>query len=209
MDGRRSIISGGGGGRGVKITSVRWHFVILKNPARTRQEFLIGVVKLHKLESQVKCVIWTCCSCGKMRKMANFVNEKVVSFDDAFEEALKCLLECSMSSALKSKQNEVISSTLVLERNYLPWCHLALRKACYFGYWLAGKNPSSVVVVCQVMIKWINGLMVATLTPFRLEDIECEKYQLVFASAKNVLMRPLFYVDKNNTNNLPLVISQI
>ena len=53
--------------------------------------------------------------------MANFVNEKVVSFDSAFEEALKCLLECSMSRALKSKQNEVISSTLVRERIYLPW----------------------------------------------------------------------------------------
>ena len=59
------------------------------------------------------------------------------------------------------------------------------------------------------MIKWINGLTVATLSAFRLEDIECEKYQLVFASAKNVLVRPLFYVDKNNTNNLPFVISQI
>ena len=128
-----------------------------------------------------KCVIWTCCSCGKMRKMANFVSEKVVSFDSAFEEALKCLLECSMSCALKSKQNEVISSTLVLERIYWPWCQLALGKAWYFGYWLAGKNPSSVVVVCQVMIKWINGLTVATLTAFRLEDIDCEKYQLVFA----------------------------
>ena len=149
------------------------------------------------------------CSCGKMRKMANFVSEKVVSFDSAFEEALKCLLEFRMSRALKSKQNEVISSTLVLERIYWPWCQLALGKAWYFGYWLAGKNPSSVVVVCQVMIKWINGFTVATLTAFRLEDIECEEYQLVFASAKNVLVRPLFYVDKNNTNNLPLVISQI
>ena len=208
MDGRRSIISGGGG-VGEWRLRLSDDIVILKNPARPRQEFLIGVVKLHKPESQAKCVIWICCSCGKMRKMANFVNEKVVSFDSAFEEALKCLLECSMSRALKSKQNEVISSTLVLERIYLPWCQLALRKAWYFGYWLAGKNPSSVVVVCQVMIKWINGLMVATLTPFRLEDIECEKYQLVFASAKNVLVRPLFYVDKNNTNNLPLVISQI
>ena len=206
MDGRRSIISGGGG-VGEWRLRLSDDIVILKNPAHPRQEFLIGVVKLLKLESQAKCVIWTCCSCGKMRKMANFVNKKVVRFDSAFEEALKCLLGCSMSRALKSKQNEVISSTLVLEWIYLPWCQLALRKAWYFGYWLAGKNPSSVVVVCQVMIKWINGLTVATLTPFRLEDIECEKYQLIFASAKNVLVRPLFY--KNNTNNLPLVISQI
>ena len=142
-------------------------------------------------------------------KDGKFCKWESCQFRFRFEEALKCLLECSMSRALKSKQNEVISSTLVLEWIYLPWCQLALRKAWYFGYWLAGKNPSSVVVVCQVMIKWINGLTVATLTAFRLEDIECEKYQLVVASAKNVLVRPLFYVDKNNTNNLPLVISQI
>ena len=64
-----------------------------------------------------------------MRKMANSVNEKVVSFDSTFEEAIKCPLECSMSRALKSKQNEAISSTLVLERIYWPWCPLALGKA--------------------------------------------------------------------------------
>ena len=33
------------------------------------------------------------------------------------------------------------------------------------------------------MIKWIDG---ATLTACRLEEIDCEKYQLVFASAEDV-----------------------
>ena len=36
------------------------------------------------------------------------------------------------------------------------------------------------------------GLTVATLTGCHLEDIECGKYQLVFASAENVLVKPPF-----------------
>ena len=34
---------------------------------------------------------------GKMRKMANFLNDEVASFDSAFEEALKCLAEFNVS----------------------------------------------------------------------------------------------------------------
>ena len=52
-----------------------------------------------------------------MRKMANSVNDEVVSFDSAFKEALKCLPEFNMSSALKTEQKEAIS-TLVLESIY-------------------------------------------------------------------------------------------
>ena len=57
MDGRRSIISGGGGEVGEWRLRLSDDIVILKNPGRPRQEFLIGVVKLHKLDSQAKCVI--------------------------------------------------------------------------------------------------------------------------------------------------------
>ena len=63
-----------------------------------------------------------------MRKMANSVNDEVVSFDSAFKEALKCLSEFNMSSALKTEQKEAIS-TLVLESIYWPRCRLALGKA--------------------------------------------------------------------------------
>ena len=63
-----------------------------------------------------------------MRKMANSVNDEVVSFDSAFKEALKCLPEFNMSSALKTEQKEAIS-TLVLESIYWLRCQLALGKA--------------------------------------------------------------------------------
>ena len=67
---------------------------------------------------------------GKMRKMANFLNDEVASFDSAFEEALKCLAEFNMSRTLKSEQKEAISA-LVPERIYWPCCQLALGKAWY------------------------------------------------------------------------------
>ena len=71
--------------------------------------------------------IYTFSSCGKMRKMANSVNDEVASFDSAFEEALKCLSQFNMSSALKSEQKE--ASTLVLESIYWLRCQMALGKA--------------------------------------------------------------------------------
>ena len=71
--------------------------------------------------------IYTFSSCGKMRKMANSVNDEVASFDSAFEEALKCLSQFNMSSALKLEQKE--ASTLVLESIYWLRCQMALGKA--------------------------------------------------------------------------------
>ena len=62
-----------------------------------------------------------------MRKMANSVNDEVASFDSAFEEALKCLSQFNMSSALKSEQKE--APTLVLESIYWLRCQMALGKA--------------------------------------------------------------------------------
>ena len=71
--------------------------------------------------------IYTFSSCGKMRKIANSVNDEVASFDSAFEEALKCLSQFNMSSALKLEQKE--ASTLVLESIYWLRCQMALGKA--------------------------------------------------------------------------------
>ena len=62
-----------------------------------------------------------------MRKMANSVNDEVASFDSAFEEALKCLSQFNMSSALKSEQEE--ASRLVVESIYWLRCQMALGKA--------------------------------------------------------------------------------
>ena len=56
----------------------------------------------------------------------------------------------------------------------------------------------SVVVVCplqrivydQMEEASSIGLMVAALTDCHLEDIECGKYEVVFSSAENVLVKP-------------------
>ena len=42
---------------------------------------------------------------------------------------------------------------------------------------------------------WINGGYAHGLAMI-LEDIECGKYQIVFASAENVLVKPFFFVNK-------------
>ena len=57
------------------------------------------------------------------------------------------------------------------------------------------------------------GLTVATLTGCQLEDIECGKYQLVFASAENVLVKPFFSSMKKTPTpfhqSFPVCIKQI
>ena len=59
------------------------------------------------------------------------------------------------------------------------------------------RQALSVVVVCPLqrivydqMEASTIGLMVATLTDCHLEDIECGKYEVVFSSAENVLVKP-------------------
>ena len=57
------------------------------------------------------------------------------------------------------------------------------------------------------------GLTVATLTDCHLEDIESSKYQPVFASAENVLVKPIFFVDEKKTatpfhRNMPVCIKR-
>ena len=69
----------------------------------------------YSCQSQAKCVIWTFCSCGKIRKMANHVNGEAISFGSAFEEALS---EFDVPRALKSEQKETIS-TLVSGKDQL------------------------------------------------------------------------------------------
>ena len=70
------------------------------------------------------------------------------------------------------------------------------------------------------MIKWnkhlrINGGYAHGLAMI-LEDIECGKYQIVFASAENVLLKPFFFVNKKKKkahrftrHGMPVCIKQI
>ena len=57
------------------------------------------------------------------------------------------------------------------------------------------------------------GLTVVTVTDCRVEDIESGKYQLIFASAKNALVKPFFSVDEKKATSfhqsMPVCIKQI
>ena len=102
-------------------------------------------------QSQTKCVIWTCYSCGKMRKMASTVNCKVLRSDSAFEEALKCRSEFNLSRALKSQQREVIC-TLVYGKDLQVVLPTGFKKSLIFRVLvrmkeiMPGKSSSEVVV---------------------------------------------------------------
>ena len=71
------------------------------------------------------------------------------------------------------------------------------------------------------MIKWnkhlrINGGYAHGLAMI-LEDIKCGKYQIVFASAENVLVKPFFFINKkkkkkahrSTRHGMPVCIKQI
>ena len=69
---------------------------------------------------------------------------------------------------------------------------------------MTGTTSSVVVVfplqsiVCDQMEEASSmGLTAATLTKSRLKDVECDKYNLVFASAEEVLAKPFLSLFKN------------
>ena len=75
-----------------------------------------------------------------------------------------------------------------------------------FGTNIIAGKPSSTVFCClkvSFTIKWkkkeklSNRLTAAILKEFRLENMECSKYQLIFVTAEEVLSKPiLFWLNK-------------
>ena len=90
----------GGGFAGVKTMPVRWHFYFAKPRLQLQ------------LSTTSQMCHFTCC--GKMRKLANSVNDKLLIFIPLSKKH-SCLSEFNMSRALKSEQKEAIF-TLVLEK---------------------------------------------------------------------------------------------
>ena len=134
--------------------------------------------------------------------MADSVESGVVSFDSALEESLKCLSELGMSRELRTEQKDAIS-TLVSGKDLLAVLPTGFGKSLIFQMLVLVKQimtgkPSSEVVVCplqsivydQLSEASSMGLAAAALTDCRLEDIESGKYQLIFASAEEVLSKP-------------------
>ena len=107
----------------VKITPVRWHCYFAK--LRLPTEFLIGAVKLQRSTTRQMCHS-TCCPCGKMRKLANSVNDKLLA-TIPLSKKHSCLSEFNMSRASNSEKKGAIF-TLVLEKIHWSWCQLALEK---------------------------------------------------------------------------------
>ncbi|RMX49062.1 hypothetical protein pdam_00024246 [Pocillopora damicornis] len=105
-----------------------------------------------------------------------------------------------MSPALKSEQKEAISAQPE-----------TLGVGSYKGNY-KGK-PFSIVVLYplqrigydQVVEASLIGLTLVTPTDCRMEDIESGKYILVFASAKNALVKPLFSLLKKKPHHFTRV----
>ena len=125
--------------------------------------------------------------------------DREVMLDFGLEEVLKSLSEFGISRALKWEQKGVIA-TLVTGKHLLAVLPTGFGKSLIFQVLVCVKEtmtgtPSSVVVVfplqsivCDQMEEASSmGLTAATLTKSRLKDIECGKYNLVFASAEEVL----------------------
>ncbi|XP_020611964.1 uncharacterized protein LOC110050387 [Orbicella faveolata] len=134
--------------------------------------------------------------------MANSVKSDVVSFDSALEESLKHLCELGMSRKLRTEQKDSIS-TLLAGKDLLAVLPTGFGKSLIFQMLVLVKQimtgkPSSAVVVCplqsivydQLAEASSMGLTAAALTDCCLEDIESGKYQLIFASAEEVLSKP-------------------
>ena len=153
----------------VKITPVRWHCYFAK--LRLPTEFLIGAVKLQLSTTRQMCH-FTCCPCGKMRKLANSVNDKLLA-TIPLSKKHSCLSEFNMSRALNSEKKGAIF-TLVLEKIHWSWCQLALEKldisgagSHFFSNFLSWKKWlfTCWVICCS---HWSDRRIRVCLTPTRL-----------------------------------------
>ena len=121
------------------------------------------------------------------------------NFDCALEKALQCLSNFMMSRELRTEQTKVIR-TLVSQGDLLAVLPTGFGKSLIFQVLVRVKEiltdkTSIVIVVCllksivqdQIAEASSMGLTAVSLADNRLEDIENAKYQLVFASAEEVL----------------------
>lgn len=146
--------------------------------------------------------------------MAN--NESGVSvdvcFDSALEKAVRCLSDLGMSRELRVEQTDAIS-TLVSGKDLLAVLPTGFGKSLIFQMLVRIKQImtgklSSAVVVCplqsivydQLAEASSMGLTAASLTDCRLEDVEAGKYQLIFASAEEVLSKPFLSLLKRTAS---------
>ncbi|PFX25697.1 ATP-dependent helicase SGS1 [Stylophora pistillata] len=145
-----------------------------------------------------------------------------LSFDAALAEALLFLSELGMSLILRPEQKEAISS-LVQGRDLLAVLPTGSGKSLIFQLLIRVKQILSlkaacVIVVCplksivqdQLAEASLMGLTATSLAGASLQDVENGKYQLIFASAEEILAKPFLSSQKKSTSplhqNLPAII---
>ena len=130
------------------------------------------------------------------------MTESEENFDSALEKALQCLSYFGMSRELRTEPQTKAIRTLVSRGDLLAVLPNGFGKGLIFQVLvrvkeiLAGKT-SVVIVVCPLKsiardkIAEASSMGLTAVSPAdnRLEDIESAKYQLVFASAEEVLSK--------------------
>ena len=137
-----------------------------------------------------------------------------LSFDAALAEALLFLSELGLSRVLRPEQKEAISS-LVHGSDLLAVLPTGFGKSLIFQLFICVKQLLSskavcVIVVCplksivqdQLTEASLMGLMTTSLASASLHDVENGKYQLIFASAEEILAKPFLSSLKKSSSPL-------
>ena len=136
------------------------------------------------------------------------------SFDSALEKALLCLSQLGLSRELRIEQKKAIS-TLVSGGDILAVLPTGFGKSLIFQLLvrvqaiLTGKSLCA-IVVCplnsiiqdQLAEATSMGLAATSLASGRLDDIENGKYQLIFASAEELLSKSFLTLLKKSDTPL-------
>lgn len=136
------------------------------------------------------------------------------SLDLALEEALSSLSGLGLSLELRSEQKQAVM-TLLSSRDLLAILPTGFGKSLIFQLLVRVKEilsskPACVIVVCplksivqdQLSEASSMGLTATSLSDASLEDVENGKYQLIFASAEEILEKP--FLDRLKKSSTPL-----
>ena len=137
-----------------------------------------------------------------------------LSFDAALAEALLFLSELGLSRVLRPEQKEAISS-LVHGSDLLAVLPTGFGKSLIFQLFIRVKQLLSSKAVCEIVVCLLKsivqdqlteaslmGLTATSLASASLHDVENGKYQLIFASAEEILAKPFLSSLKKSSSPL-------
>ena len=135
-------------------------------------------------------------------------------FNSALEKALSALAGLGISLKLRSEQKQAVT-TLLSRQDLLVVLPTGFGKSLIFQLLVQVKEiltgkPACVIVVCplksivhdQLSEATAMGLTATSLSDASLDDVENGKYQLIFASAEEILEKP--FLGRLKKTNTPL-----